>query len=32
MESPVHEEHNGASPISVNYCILKLPPYHENLL
>jgi len=23
----IHEEDNGANPISVNYCICKLPPY-----
>jgi len=27
MDLPIHEEDNGANPISINYCLHKLPPY-----
>ena len=28
MDLLIHEEDNGANPISVNYCIRELPPYN----
>jgi len=32
MDLPIHEKDNGANPISINYCIRKLPPYDYTCL